>query len=219
MTRTKTILTIVTIVLLTTSAGCSTLGTNQNDESISTLTSKETESPTEIAKTEESTPTAGQTASIVISTPEPTEVDPYSERRSKYEEFDKEFRETAKIDPSTNISTTKIFPANESYHVRYVMNNPENKTISAKERRGLIFTYSVIVDDANSESSEWDHTWIPDTVNVTAVTPDGEVYETAYIKYIWAYKVHEGSMSLYRYVVKYAGSLEGGPAGPNYQDN
>lgn len=219
MVRKKTILTMVTIVLLTTSAGCSTLGASQSDGSSATLTPKATEVPTETAKTEETTPTAKQTASIVISTPERTEVDPYAERRSKYEEFDKEFRETAKIDPSTNITNTKIFAANETYHVKYVMGNPENDTLSVKERRGLIFTYSVIVDDANSENSEWDHTWIPDTVNVTAVTPDGEVYETAYIKYLWAYKVHEGSMSLYHYVAKYAGSLEGGPAGPDYQDN
>lgn len=220
MIQTKTAFIIVSIALLTTFAGCSTLGSDHSQESVSTETPVVAEeSVQDSTAKEDPTPTPEPTASIVISTPEPTEVDPYAERRAKYEEFDEEFRKTAKIEPSTNITETKTFPENKTYHVRYVMEDPKNGSIRAKERQGLIFTYSAIVDEANSESSEWDHTWIPDTVNVTAVTPDGEVYETAYIKYLWAYKVHEETISLYDYVVRYAGSIEFGPARSDYQDN
>ncbi len=211
--RSFVLFSILTLVLF---SGCSSLGTSRSTVTPE-LTPEETatEKTTESAIRKSSTPKK-KTPHEAIQTK--TEVDKYADRRQKYRQFDKEFRIWMTLGITAKVINTEIYPENESYHIQYEMENPRNRSISREERRLIALSYMHIVNRWNSaDFPDRDHTYIPDTVNVTVLTPEGKLYETSYLKYNWAYQHSIGKWSKRLYLAHYAGSIELGPEHPDYE--
>ncbi|MDS0220486.1 hypothetical protein NDI54_03875 [Haloarcula sp. S1AR25-5A] len=215
MSNVRTIIRSVAIALLIISAGCSAFagGSGPTEEkATSTLTpeptSEVTETPTSVATETESDP---------IDTEEPeTETESATEgelsKVKKFEKFDEEMEYLSRDDASVE---GEAFPENDSYHLTYEMRDTTNRTKTVNDRLDPLWTYYVIVEEYNN-NDEQDHTYIPDTVNVTFTTEDGGVFETTHIKYIWAYKYYTDEWSLRIFMAKYGSTTEEGPA---YHDN
>ena len=211
MSNIRTIVSSVAIALLIISAGCSAFegGSGPVEE---TATSTQTpETTPEI--TEISTSVATETESEPVAREEPeTETESATEgdlsKARKFDKFDEEMEYLSRDDASVE---GEAFPENDSYHLTYEMRDTTNFTKTRDDRLDPLWTYYVIVEEYNN-NDEQDHTYIPDTVNVTFTTEDGGVFETTHIKYIWAYKYYTDEWSLRIFMAKYGSTTEEGPA-------
>lgn len=220
MVNTQNLLVFGSIVLFIVFSGCTGFGTLNEETTPSpepTANITYIHTPESIStSTRTPTPTASPTDNL---SPTPSNPNRSTERRKKYKEFDRVFKSYLHSDPGVELVNSSIYTKNETYTIYYRMGDPSNDTENILERQIIAFSYlratkSFVGDDFPDR----DHTWVPDRMNVTAITPDGRVYETAYVNYIWAYKYNEGLWPLSTYVWHYAGSIEGGPAGPEYDD-
>jgi len=196
----------ILVVLLTITAGCTAVSFDRGNENpIPTEEPKQTPIPT-VSETQSPTPTETvpdtKSDEMIITTPEAPD------RGDKYGEFDALFL-TLIRDFNITIANSGYDSENKSYTVRYQLTNPSNRTLSMDERRTIAFGYAFIVEKWNSdEFPDKDHTWIPDTVNITAETPDGRTFTTSHIKYLWAYKETTGRYSTREYILLYEGSFD-----------
>ncbi|MFB6223043.1 MAG: hypothetical protein ABEH86_05140 [Haloarcula sp.] len=216
MSKTTTIFALFSISLLIIFAGCSTLGTGSEvDTSTPVATPASTSTPEEMT-TPEQTATPAVTAEETTTETESTETDEYAERRKKYVTYDTVNRNTLS---SLNISVieSSVHPENKTYKYTVELQNPQNESRNVDTRRTIALSYLADARYLNSGKSDRDHTWIPDTVNVILVTPDGELFETGYLRYRWAYKTYTGEWSSRIYLAHYAGSIEEGPAASDDQ--
>lgn len=213
MYENKTAFALFSIALLVIFAGCSAFGPSgeagtSTPEVISSSTSTPGATPTP-----KETVTPEQTVTPEVTTKENTKTatDKYAERRKKYNAFDNVSKGTHS---SFNISVidSNIYPKNKTYTYIVEIQGPQNETRNVEIRQYIAIIYLQNVEYLNSNKEDGDHTWVPDTVNVTLVTPEGEVFETGYLKYIWAYKTYTGEWSNRIYLAHYAGSIEDGPA-------
>jgi len=215
MTKTKTIISSVAIALLIISAGCSTFA-GESGPAEETASPMPTTEPTPMV-TETPTPVTTETENDSPATKEPetetgftTAGDP--SKAEKFEKFDDEMEFLSRDDVSVE---GEAFPENDSYHLRYEMRDTTNFTKTRDDRLDPLWTYYVIVEKYNN-NDEQDHTYIPDSVNVTFVTEDGGVFETTYIKYNWAYKYYTDEWSLRVFMGMYGSTTKEGPA---YHEN
>lgn len=216
--------TLFVISLLLMTAGCSTL-VGTSPEPTPTVTETPTPEPTD-TETPMPTPTETETETpTTTQTPEPTatetESDLHAERREKYAAFDRSYRYYLRdTGPKVVVLDSQAYPKNQTYDLTYQLNSSMNHSQNASIRRDIAISYLVIADLWNSDDyPERDHTWLPDTVCVTEVTEDGTVYGHNYIRYNWAFKYNEGLWSGLVYIGHYGGTLERGPADPDYGTN
>jgi len=211
MSKTRTIIGSIAIAFFIISAGCSTfVGGSGPAEETTALT--QTPEPTPEV-TDTSTPVSTETEKEPAATEElETETEQDSEdalnKVEKFEKFDEEMEYLSRDDASVD---GEAFPENDSYHLTYEMRETTNFTKTRDDRLDPLWTYYVIVEKYNN-NDEQDHTYIPDTVNVTFTTEDGGVFETTHIKYIWAYKYYTDEWSLRVFMAKYGSTTEEGPA-------
>lgn len=117
-----------------------------------------------------------------------------------------------------NVVNNSLDPENDTLHVTYKMRDPKSDLYTGRERENVSLSYVAVVDFyLNGNISELDETWIPKQINVTAVTPDGRLYETAYTTFERAQKMINGEISAKRYLLEYYGTIEMGPANPEYE--
>ncbi|NLV05488.1 hypothetical protein GOC83_04975 [Haloarcula rubripromontorii] len=221
MMKTKTLFSTVAIVLLIMSAGCSGLTggsgpAEQTSTPEATPTATPEATPTATA-TPEATPEATETP-----TPEPVVTESDSDeltKAEKFEEFDENVRRLYRgSNRSKTLKGTRAFPENDTYHLRVEMRDTMNRTKTVDDRTNPLWKYYVIVEDYNDNDDSYperDHTYIPDMFNVTFVTEDGEVFETYYVKYTWAWKYSTGDWSMRVLLGKYGSTVE---EGPGYHD-
>ncbi|MFU1780022.1 hypothetical protein ACM16X_01440 [Haloarcula japonica] len=215
MSEIRTVISSVVIALLIISAGCSAFAEDSGppeDPTTSTPTPEPTPDDTHTPTT-----VATETEGMPISTEEPeTETEPTTEeelnRAEKFEKFDEEMEFLSRDDASVE---GEAFPENNSYHLTYEMRETTNFTKTRDDRLDPLWTYYIIVEEYNNNDKQ-DHTYIPDTVNITFVTEDGGVFETTYIKYNWAYKYYTDEWSIRLFMAKYGSTTKEGPA---YHEN
>jgi len=218
MTNIKTIFAGVALALLIMSAGCSTFigGSGPAEE---TATPTQTPEPmTEI--TETTTPAPTETKNKPVATEEvETKTESATERElskaEKFEKFDENMQRIYRELDYNRSAETEIFPENDSYHMTIQMRDTTNRSKTVDDRLDPLWNYYVIVEDYNDNDdsySDRDHTYIPDTVNITFVTEDGGAFETTYIKYNWAYKYYTDEWSLRVFMAKYGSTTKEGPA-------
>lgn len=215
MSKIRTIISSVAIALLIISAGCSAFA-GGSGPSEGTTTPTQTLEPTP-DNTETPTPVATETESKPSTTEEfETETEFITEeelsKAEKFEKFDEEMEFLSRDDASIE---GEAFPENDSYHLTYEMRDTTNFTKTRDDRLDPLWTYYVIVEKYN-KNDEQDHTYIPDTVNITFVTENGGVFETTYIKYNWAYKYYTDEWSLRVFMGMYGSTTKEGPA---YHEN
>ncbi|MHC3378784.1 hypothetical protein [Haloarcula sp. H-GB5] len=219
MLDTNTSYSAVAIALLIMSAGCSGFvgGSGPTEQTAApTQTPAATPEPTPKAtETLTSEPTAEATES---SNAEPIETESDREeltKTEKFAEFDEDMHRMYRITNRSGVlEETETFPENDTYHVTVNMRDTTNRTKTVTDRRDPLLNYYALVANYNENTrgfDEEDHTYIPDTVNVTFVTEDGEMFETRYIKYVWAWKYSTGDWSMTVYAGKYAGTVKKGP--------
>jgi hypothetical protein len=219
MIKTKTLFSTVAIALLIMSAGCSGLSggsgpAEQTSTPEATPTATPEATPTATA-TPEATPEATETP-----TPEPVVTESDNDeltKAEKFEKFDDNMRRLY-LGRDRNLKGTKAFPENDTYHLTVEMRDTTNRTKTVNDRTNPLWKYYVIVEDYNDNDNSYperDHTYIPDTVNVTLVTEDGEVFETFYVKYTWAWKHSTGDWSMRVLMGKYGSTRT---KGPGYHD-
>jgi hypothetical protein len=218
MTNIKTIFGGVALALLIMSAGCSTFigGSGPAEE---TATPTQTPEPmTEI--TETTTPVPTETKNKPVATEEvETKTESATERElskaEKFEKFDENMQRIYRELDYNRSAETEIFPENDSYHMTIQMRDTTNRSKTVDDRLDPLWNYYVIVEDYNDNDdsySDRDHTYIPDTVNITFVTEDGGTFEMTYIKYNWAYKYYTDEWSLRVFMAKYGSTTKEGPA-------
>lgn len=217
MISSKVFFTGLAIALLITSTGCSAFvgGSEPVGE---TTTPRQTPEPTEVAtKTPTTTPEATETESTPVTTGKfETETEPKSEELStaeKFERFDRNVEEVYELDGNDRYVYGVTHPGNNSYHLTIRMRNTTNRNKTVEDRLDPLWTYIGIVKHYNKDNDNYeerDHTYIPDTVNITFVTQEGEVFETSYIRYIWAYKYYTDEWSLRVLMGKYSTTIEEG---------
>ncbi|AJF25194.1 hypothetical protein SG26_05355 [Haloarcula sp. CBA1115] len=220
MTNTKIILSGVAIALLIMSAGCSAfLGgsgpAKQTDTPIQTPehTQGATEAPATTSEPTEAKSTLVATEESKIETESNSEKE--LSKAEKFERFDEHMQRIYHELDYNRSAETEAFPENDSYHMTIQMRDTTNRTKTVDDRLDPLWNYYVIVEDYNDDDdsySDRDHTYIPDTVNVTFTTEDGGVFETTHIKYIWAYKYYTDEWSLRVFMAKYGSTTEEGPA-------
>lgn len=218
MSETRTIVGSVAITLLMISAGCSAFAGGSGPAE-KTVSPTQTPEPTpEIIETQ--TPEPTETESTLVAT-EGTETETESttegdlSKAEKFEEFDENIQYLYDSDEENRSAEMEAFPDNDSYHITVEMRDTTNFTKTRNDRLNPLWKYYAIVEDYNNNDShlpERDHTYIPDTVNVTFTTEDGGVFETTHIKYIWAYKYYTDEWSLRVFMAKYGSTTEEGPA-------
>ncbi|GGK54376.1 hypothetical protein [Haloarcula sebkhae] len=216
MTGNKTIFSAVAIVLLIMFAGCSgPVGGSGSGEEKTTPT--QTAEPTQRA-TKTPTPVPTETESTPLATEEPeTESRGEEElsRAEKFEAFDENLQDVYEAQADDRYVDSETNPDNNSYHLTVRMRDTTNRTKTVEDRLNPLWKYQAAVSEYNAENGNYeerDHTWIPDSVNVTFVTQDGEVFQTSHIKYLWAYKYYSDEWSLRVLMGKYSATLEEGPA-------
>lgn len=208
MMKTKTLFSTVAIALLIMSAGCSAFAGGSGP-------AEQTSTPTQTVEATP-TPTPEETATP---TPEPVVTESDSDELTKAEKFEKFDENMQRVYRGTNrteyLEETEAFPKNDSYHVTIELRDTMNRTKLVNDRYDPLWSYYAIVHDYNDNDNSYperDHTYIPDTVNVTFVTENGEVFETTHIKYLWAWKYASDEWSMRILMGKYASTSEEGPA-------
>ncbi|GGM41737.1 hypothetical protein [Haloarcula argentinensis] len=222
MTNTKTIAISAALALLIISAGCSAFvdGGRSADETptstkTSVATSEDIETTTPVPTESKSTPAATEGAETETKSTTPGELS----KAQKFEEFDENMQYLYDADKEKRSADTEAFPANDSYRLTVEMRDTTNFTKTRNDRLNPLWKYYAIVEDYNNNDDhfpERDHTYIPDTVNITFVTEDGGVFETTYIKYNWAYKYYTDEWSIRLFMAKYGSTTKEGPA---YHEN
>jgi len=217
MMKTKTFFSTVAIALLIMSAGCSGFAggsgpAEQTSTSEATPTATAEATPTATA-TPEATPEAIETP-----TPEPVVTEAGSDeltKAEKFEKFDENIHSLYQVtDRGQYLKETKAFPKNDTYHLTVEMRDTTNRTKTVDDRTNPLWKYYAIVEDYNNNDNhfpERDHTYIPDRFNITFVTEDGEVFQTYYVKYNWAWRHYTGDWSIRVLLGKYGSTVEDGP--------
>ncbi|AUG48291.1 hypothetical protein BVU17_12440 [Haloarcula taiwanensis] len=222
MTDIKTIFSGIVLALLIMSAGCSTFvgGSGPTQETASPTQTPEritktTETTTSVTTEINSTPVATEKSKVETESPSRDELS----KAEKFKKFDQNMQRIYRELDYNRSAKTETFPENNSYHMTIQMRDTTNRSKTVDDRLDPLWNYYVIVEDYNDNDdsySERDHTYIPDTVNVTFVTEDGGVFETTYIKYNWAYKYYTDEWSIRVLMAKYGSTTEEGPA---YHEN
>lgn len=211
----KTLFSTVAIALLIMSAGCSGfVGESGPAEQTSTPTQTvEATSEAPATSTPEATPEA-----IATPTSKSVVTESDNDELRKVEKFEKFDENVHSLYQATNrseyLKRTKEFPENDTYHLTVEMRDTTNRTKTVNDRTDPLWSYYAIVEDYNNDDDhfqERDHTYIPNRVNVTLVTEDGEVFETFHIKYIWAWNYSTGDWSTRVILGKYGSTREKGP--------
>lgn len=198
---------ITIVVLLSLLSGCSTLD------------SLGTGSPTATETTTKNTPEP-TTTPVETDTPTPTETatqTPTYSKKDKYGYFRDGYIGGLR-EADVNIINDSIDENNNTLRLTYEMEDPKTDNHVVNERENVSLRYVAAVDFyLNGNISELDESWIPKRVNVTAITPEGERYETAYTTLERAKEMIDGEMSARRYLIEYYGTIEPGPANPEYE--
>jgi hypothetical protein len=212
--KTKTFFSTVAIALLIMSAGCLGITGGSGPAEQTSTPAQTPEATPEATATPESTPEP-----VATLTPEPVVTESGSDELTKAEKFEKFDENIYRLYRGTNrseyLEETKAFAENDTYHLTVEMRDTTNRSKTVDDRTDPLWKYYVIVEDYNNNDNhlpERDHTYIPDTVNVTFVTEDGEVFQTYYVKYTWAWKHSTGDWSLRVLLGKYGSTEEEGPA-------
>lgn len=194
---------VVVAIALGGLAGCSDIDTSGPN------TPSTTESPTEPRTT--APPTENYThTSRSTPTPEFTKQEKYDAFRDGYVDGLEQ--------QDIKVTNSSLSPENNSISLTYKMSDPNNETQTGRERENVSVAYVIGVETyIDGNQSTGNESWVPKRVNITAVTPDGSLYETAFTTYNRAMKVIEGEMSYEQYLVEYYGTIEPGPANPDYE--
>ncbi|MDQ2073303.1 hypothetical protein RBH20_12235 [Haloarcula sp. H-GB4] len=218
MTNTKNIAISAALALLITLAGCSAfvdrggpVDERYTPTQTPAATPEDTETPTPV-------PTEAKSTPVATERPE-TETESITRgdlsKAQKFEEFDENMQYLYDEDEENRSAEMEAFPANDSYHLTVEMRDTTNFTKTRNDRLNPLWKYYAIVEDYNNNDDHFpkrDHTYIPDTVNITFVTEDGGVFETTYIKYNWAYKYYTDEWSIRVLIAKYGSTTKEGPA-------
>lgn len=201
----ETCLGILVLVLMAL-AGCNGVVGTDSPEPRATV------SPTETNHTETETP---------VSTPPATTTQtgtdtPKFSKEEKYGYFRDGYVEGLE-DANVDVINNSLDPENKTLYLTYQMQDPESDLYTGRERENISLRYVAATDFyINGNISELDKTWVPKQVNVTAITPEGELYETAYTTFERARKMIDGEISARRYLLEYYDTIEMGPANPEY---
>jgi len=222
MSKTSTIIRSIAIALFIISAGCSTfVGGSGPAEETTALTQtpestpKVTDTPTPVPPETENTPMATEEFETETESNNEDELS----KAEKLKQFDENMQALYDLDDENRSAETDVFSQNDSYHMTVEMRDTTNFTKTRNDRLNPLWKYYAIVEDYNNNDDhlpERDHTYIPDTVNITFTTEDGGVFETTHIKYIWAYKYYTDEWSIRIFMAKYGSTTEEGPA---YHEN
>ncbi|MDT3433423.1 hypothetical protein [Haloarcula sp. 1CSR25-25] len=221
MSKTKTMITSVAIAFFILFAGCSAFAGGSGPAEETTALTQTPEPTPEVSDTPTPVPTETESKSVATEEPETKTESATEEELSeaeKLEKFDENMQRLYRSDENRS-AETDVFPENDSYHMTIQMRDTTNRTKTVDDRLNPLWKYYVIVDDYNDNDdsySERDHTYIPDTVNITFVTENGGVFETTYIKYNWAYKYYTDEWSLRVFMGMYGSTTKEGPA---YHEN
>lgn len=190
---------VIVVIILAVLAGCSG------------ITGLETphQTPTTTPTPSSSVPTERAT-STHTSTPETTETSTPS-RVHKQRFFTANY--TAGLEgEGVNVSSAVVDGETETLYIKYIMKDPNSGNVKSNEQENISLGYAAAVDGYIKKG--YDKSWIPKRVNVTALTPDGDIYEKGYLKYEWARKLSNGEISALRFLAKYLNSIECGPTYP-----
>lgn len=155
---------------------------------------------------------------------EPSENTTSLSKKTKYDYFRSNLTDSIR---DTQIVNSSINPHNDSMNITYQidksnLNKTNNRTLE------VIRSYAIMVD-LYVDSDDYptlDDSWVPKYINVTAVSANGTIYYTGYLKYEWAYKwkVSEDwkgdEYDRYkRYVLEFFNTTDRGPAHPDYEED
>ncbi|MBV0924051.1 PPC domain-containing protein [Halomicroarcula limicola] len=137
----------------------------------------------------------------------------------RYREFAHDYRDVAADTTTPDEAVFRDYSVNTEQDyvvVTYVMDS----NVSGDDRAGidatLLLTYENLYEDYSDENASFtDETWIPDRVYHRAVTPDGELYRTTFIKTKWAKEMVETD-ELDQYLFRYLATMRKGPADSDY---
>lgn len=185
---------LLIMIVFGTLAGCSGISGVETTQQSPTATSS-TASPMP-----NKTPTATQT-----STPTETPIPPHIRKQriftSNYSFILNE--------NNVNVTNSAVYGGTETLFLAYQMRDPESDKITGKEERNISLKYAIV---ANAYiKSGYDSSWIPKQVNVTALTPNGQVYEKGNLKYKWVRKLRSDEIDAFRFLAKYYNTIECGP--------
>ena len=177
--------------------------------------------PAQQTPTATPTPTPQPTPATTIpdETPEPTPTP--NPRVEKYETFMYQYATDLQELDNITIRDWSVDAQNETAYVTYEMPDPRSDKAVGNERENVTLGYSATVELYHKDNEEWDSvdgTYIPETIYVRAVTAEGVHYETGTLEYEWAREEMNGEISLVEFVLNYYGSLEYGPANPQYTE-
>lgn len=196
--------------------------------------SEQTSTPTEIiathtdsvSETESVTTTdSNSTARESISSEDTdSEESPRWDRRAKYDYFRDNFTDSIKL---ANVVNSSIQPGNQSMSITYIididnLNKTNNKTTD------VIYAYAAMVDlyIAEDKYDTLDESYVPKHLNVTAISSEGEIYYTGFVKFEWAYNWKIGDKwpgdsdeRRQRYALEFFSTTDRGPAHPDYEED
>lgn len=197
---------IVAVAVLIILAGCGgILGPDSPNQTSTSSPTSDTPSPTSVSTTV-STPT---------STPEATATEtPSYSTAYKQEIFTSNYTNSLK-ENQVNVTNTTVDNQNGTLALIYEMDDPTNETSTGWERENITLMYTAMIEVYYDRG--YDNSWIPKQVNVTAVTPEGVRYERAYTTFERAKEMIDGEITAKRYLLEYYGTIEPGPANPEYE--
>lgn len=191
------------LLLLVVLAGCGGFIGAQSPEPTSTAPTPQ--SPAETVTTTESptpTPTSTKTETPELSV------------RYKQRFFTSNYT-TSIEENGVNVTNTTIDGQNETLYLTYEMREPDSDVYTGRERENISLFYAAMAEIYYDRG--YDESWIPKQVNVTAFAPNGQIYEKAHMNYEKARKVRTGEISAYDFLLEYYGTIELGPANPEYE--
>lgn len=173
-----------------------------------------------VSTNQSNTPINEKTSSEATNSEVPTEWG----RSAKYDYFRDNFTDSVKL---AKVVESSIHPNNQSMSISYVIDKDDLKSTNNKTI-DVIYAYAAMVDLYVSEGNynTLDKSYVPKHVNVTAVSSEGEIYYTGFVKYEWAYnwKVSEewpgdSDARRQRYVLEFFNTTDRGPAHPDYEED
>lgn len=207
----------ISLVVILVLSGCSGFSGPNSSEPTTNISQNQTETIETVTPTVTPTLTV---ASTPTATPNPGQTDTKNQsykRKEKYGYFRDGYIEGME-EGGVDVINNSIDSNNETLDITYKMRDPESDLYTGRERENISFRYVAATDFyINGNVSYLDKSWVPKHVNITAITPEGKIYETAYTTYERAKKMIDGEISARRYLLKYYSTIEPGPANPEYE--
>lgn len=144
-------------------------------------------------------------------------------KERKDDGFEVNFRDTpargGEEGDANYVDATEIEVRDDTLHLTYNMKNPENSTVLRYERQAFLASWTVEVAAFTMGEYGYNGTsFVSEYMNVTAVAPNGEVYETGSMNSTQAMRSHNDEINGAHVYFAYLRSTENGPVYDDYND-